>query len=90
MAKVNILYEENVLLVAKFNHPKSDDYLDYKAKIVIKDTGKTPIQMTLKFDGIPPGFAPMPPEDHTIKAGNVLELGLKTTRWLEKYGYKQI
>ena len=90
MAKVNILYEENVLLVAKFHRPKTDEYLDYKAKLVIKDSGKTPIQMTLKFDGIPPSFAPMPPEDHTIKAGNVLELGLKTTRWLQKYGYKQI
>ena len=90
MAKINIVYEENSVLVAKFYHRKSDDYLNYKAKIVIKDTGKTPVQMQLKFIGIPPAFAPMPPEEHIIKAGNILELGLKTTKWLKKFGYEQI
>lgn len=89
MVKAKILYEENSFLTAKYYHPKSDDYLDYKTKIIIKDSGKTPIQMKLKFDGIPPGFAAMPPEHHTIKAVNILELGLKTTRWLKKYGYEQ-
>ena len=90
MTKSNIVYEESSILMAKYYHPKSDDYLDCKAKIVIKNTGKTPVQMQLKFKGIPPGFAPMPAEEHTIKAGNILELGLKTTRWLKKYGYEQI
>ena len=90
MAKAKILYEENSLLIAKYYHPKSDDYLDYKTKIIIKDSGKTPIQMKFKFDGIPPGFAPMPPEEHTIKASNIIELNLKIKRWLKKYGYELV
>jgi hypothetical protein len=90
MAKVNVVYEEESTLIAKYSHQKSGEYVDYKAKVVIKDSGKTPVQMKLKFDGIYPGFAPMPPEDHAIKAGNILELAGKLTRWLKKYGYEQV
>ncbi len=87
MAKSKIVYEEESILVAKYNHPKSDDYLDYKARVQIKDSGKTPVHLFLKFDGIYPFAASMPPEEHTIRAGSVLELGHKINRWLNKYGY---
>ena len=90
MAKSKVVYEEESVLVAKFNHPKSDDYLDCKAKVQIKDSGKTPVQLFLKFDGIPPFIAPMPPEEHTIKAKSILDLGLKIKRWLKKYGYELV
>lgn len=81
-------------MVAKVNHPQSDDYLDYKAHIVIKDSGKTPVQLKLKFDGIIP-FNPiinpiMPPKEHIIKAESILDLCLKIQRWLNKYGYKLV
>jgi len=90
MMKTKIKHEEESILVAKFNHPKSDDYLDYIAHIVIKDSGKIPVQMKLKFDGIIP-FAPvMPPKEHTIKAESILDLYLKTKRWLNKYGYELV
>ena len=62
-------------------------YLEYKAKIIIKGTGKTPIEMTLIFDGIPPFAAPMPPEEHTINAPAILDLYSKVQRWFKKYGY---
>lgn len=87
MTTAKTLYEEESLLVAKFNHPKSHDYLNYKARISIKDSGKTPIQMTLKFTGIPPELSLMPLEDHVIKASTILDLSLKIQKWLEKYGY---
>lgn len=90
MTKTKTIYEEESVLVAKYRHPKSEDYLDYKAKIVIKDSGKTPIQMNLTFDGILPFAAPMPPKEHTIKAKSILELGLKFKRWLKKYGYELV
>lgn len=90
MAKAKVLYEENSILIAKYHHPKSDDYLDYRIQIFIKDSGKTPIQANLKFEGIPPAYAPMPPEEHSIKAKNILELSLKIQRWLDKYGYKLV
>lgn len=90
MSKVKVLYEEESTLIAKYHHPGSDDYLDYKVKVVIKDSGKTPVQMKLLFEGIEPGFAPMPPEQHIIRAADIPQLGLKLTRWLKKYGYELI
>ena len=87
MTTVKVLYEEDSLLVAKFNHPKSHDYLNYETKISIKDSRKNPIQMTLKFTGIPPEVSLMPLEDHVIKASTILDLSLKIQKWLGKYGY---
>lgn len=87
MKKASVIYEEERILTVKYYHPKSDDYLNYKSIIRIKDSGKTPIEIILKFDGIPPFAAPMPPEEHTIKAPSILDLYSKVTRWFKKYGY---
>jgi len=87
MKKSTIIYEEKTVLTAKFYHPKSDDYLNYDSTIIIKDAVKTPIEMILKFRGIYPYAAPMPPEDHTIKATSILDLCVKMKRWFKKYGY---
>lgn len=90
MATTKILYEEDSLLVAKFHHPKSHDYLNYKTKIFIKDSGKYPIQMNLKFSGIPPEISLMPPEDYVNKASTIPDLSLKIQKWLKKYGYELV
>lgn len=87
MKKIPVIYEEEKILTAKYYRPKSDDYLDYRSIIRIKESGITPIEMFLKFDGIPPFAAPMPPEEHTIKASSLLDLYSKLTRWFKKYGY---
>lgn len=87
MKKAKVIYEEKCILIAKYYHPKSNDYLEYDTKIKIKDSGKNPIEMDLKFDGIPPYVGVMPPEEHTIRAPSILELHLKIVRWLKKYGY---
>jgi hypothetical protein len=87
MKKALIIYEEERILTADFYHPKSDDYLHYRSIIRIKDSGKNPIEMILKFDGIPPFAAPMPPKEHTIKAPAILDLYSKVQRWFKKYGY---
>lgn len=87
MPKSKVIYEEETVMVAKFYHPKSDDYLHYNAKITVKDSGKTPIELKLKFNGMVP-YAPMPPEEHTIKAPSIAELMTKVLRWFEKYGYE--
>ncbi len=87
MKKASIIYEETRILTAKFNHPKSDDYLDYTSIIEIKDSGKNPIKMTLNFCGIIPFVGTMPPKEHTIKASAILDLYLKVARWFKKYGY---
>ena len=88
MKKASVIYEEERILIVKYYHPKSDDYLHYRSIIRIKDSGKNPVEMVLKFDGIYPFAAPMPPEEHTIKASAVLDLYSKVLRWFKKYGYE--
>lgn len=87
MKKIAIIYEEERVLTADFNHPKSSDYLHYLSTIRIKESGKNPVEMILKFNGIPPFAAPMPPKEHTIRAPTILDLYSKVQRWFKKYGY---
>jgi len=68
---------------ATFNHPQSQDYIEYKSIIQITDSGKQPITIQLEFTGIPP-FAPMPPDKHIIKASNLIELYVKLERLFHK------
>jgi len=88
MAKSKIIYKERPEVYAKYHHPQSDAFLEYKSTIHIRDSGKQPITLKMKFDGIPPSFAPMPPEEHTIKATDIIDLCLKLKRWFGKYGYE--
>ncbi len=90
MKKASVIYEEERILTADYYHPKCDDYLHYTSTIRIKDSGKNRVEMELKFDGIPPFIAPMPPEEHAIKAPAILDLYLKVQRWFKKYGYNLI
>jgi hypothetical protein len=85
--KISIIYEEKRSLTAKFNHPQSDDYLHYQSTIRIMDSGKTPVEMILKFEGTYPYAAPIPPEEHIIKAPAILDLFSKMDRWFKKHGY---
>ena len=87
MKKSKIIYEDRPTVYAKFNHPQSDDYIEYKSIIQITDSGKQPITIQLEFSGTPP-FGPMPPDKHIIKAPNLIELYVKLDRWLGKYSYK--
>ena len=88
MVKSKIIYKDQPNIYAKYHHPQSDDFLEYKSTLIIKDTGKQPITMKLEFDGIPPSFAPMPPEEHIIKAKDIIDLYIKLRRWFGKYGYE--
>ena len=87
MKRTKVIYEEKSILTAKYYHPKSYDYLNYISIIKIKDSGKNPIEMVVKFDGIFPFVGIMPPKEHTFRAPSILELHLKIVRWLKKYGY---
>jgi len=69
MIKTKVIYEEESVLFAKYYHPKSDDYSEYITKILIKDSGKTPVQMNLKFNGIPPAY-------DTIQSKRIIEFHL--------------
>jgi len=80
MKKAAVIYEETRILTAKYYHPKSDDHLEYVSRIRVKDSGKNPVEMTLRFDGLYPFVAPMPPEEHTIRAPAILDLCTKVIR----------
>ena len=88
MKKASVIYEETRILTAKYSHPQSQDYLEYISRIRIRDSGKNPVEMNLRFDGTYPFAAPMPPEEHTIKAPAILDLCAKVLRWFRKYGYE--
>ena len=90
MPRAKIIYEESSELIAKFAHPKSKEYVIYDACIRIKDSGKTPVEMALKFDGIVPFLAPMPPEEHTVRAASIVELYSKIGNWFRSHGYELI
>jgi len=81
-------YEENGILTAKYYHKKSNDYLRYRTTVLIKELGKKPVEIHLKFDGIRPFAAPMPPEEYSIKASSILDLSVKLAKWFKKYGYE--
>ena len=87
MPKTNIIYQENADIYAKYYQRGSGDFLKYKATIQIKKSVKLPVAMKIKFDGIEPSFAPMPPEEHMFKAKDLIDLFLKINRWFNKYGY---
>ncbi len=83
----NILYREKNELFAIYNHPKSEDSVNYRYTITIVDSDKNPIEIKLLFDGCPPSFAPMPPKEHTIKATTLIEMYSKLRKWFLKYCY---
>ncbi len=87
MPRSSVSYEEKSEIVAKYNHRKASEYLHYDAHIKIKNSGKTPVEMRMAFNGIIPGYAPMPPKDHIFRAASIMDLYLKILRWFKKYGY---
>lgn len=87
MKKTSTIYEEKSIIVVKYNHSRCREYLQYDASVKIKNSGKLPVQLTMKFDDIYPDMAPMPPEEHSIKASSIIDLQSKLTKWFQKFGY---
>ena len=88
MKNASIIYEESNRVTVTYFQPKSREYLEYLSIIRVKNSGKFPVEIDLKFDGILPFAAPMPPEKHTIKAESIIDLYFKMSRWFRKYGYE--
>jgi len=87
MAKTKIIYKCKDELVVKYMHPRGKEYLSYETVITVEENTKTPVTIKLKFNGILPCAAPMPPEEHEIKAASIIDLYLKLNKWFNKYGY---
>jgi len=85
MPRAKVVFTSKDQVVACLMHGR--EFVHYASTITIKDAGKNPVSMKLKFEGILPFFAPPPPEEHTILAPTIVELFRKLQRWLRKYGY---
>jgi hypothetical protein len=49
MTKTKVIYSDVANLIAYFSHPQSDEWIEYEGKIIIKDLGKQPVIIELKF-----------------------------------------
>lgn len=87
MAKVKIIYKFEDELIVKYIHPRGKEYLSYDTVTTIRENVKTPITIQLEFNGIPPCAAPLPPEEHEIKAMSIIDLYVKLNKWFNNYGY---
>lgn len=82
-----IIYKCKDELIVKYLHTQVSEYLSYDSMITIKDNGKNPVSIKLKFNDILPEWAEMPPEKHEISAPTILQLYEKLSRWFRKCGY---
>jgi len=87
MSTNSVLYEEKNELLAIYQHPQSEDRLDYLYTITITNSVKNPIEIKMVFNGDLPSYAPMPLKEYSIKAMTLIELHLKLIKWFKKYGY---
>jgi len=87
MTNSRMIYREKGKLTVKFMHSKCKEYLEYDFTLSIRDSSKNPIELVLKFTGIYPDMAPMPPEENSFKAETIMNLHSKLMKWFNKYGY---
>ncbi|ODS32289.1 MAG: hypothetical protein SCARUB_02591 [Candidatus Scalindua rubra] len=85
--KSKIIFTSKDEIIIKYLHTPVPEYLSYNSTITIKDNGKNPVSIKLKFDDILPEWAEMPPKEHSINAPTIVELYRKLNRWFRKYGY---
>ena len=65
--------------------PRANDWVEYASILKIKDGGKTPVSLDMKF--VPPHpFSVNMPLEHTIKAESISSLYGKVVKFLWKYG----
>ena len=90
MATPKVIHNEAGRLFFRYLHPKCDETLGYDYDLAISESGKAPVEMRLKFKGIYPYVAPMPPEEISIKAKTVGALFEKVVKSFRKHGYELI
>lgn len=84
---MKLIYKEKVEFYVASIDQRSSEGLDYKGIIRINDSKKFPVNIDLKFIGIRPFALEMAPEEHSIKARDIIDLYLKLNRFFKKYGY---
>lgn len=72
MSSSRVIYQEKGELIARFIYPKCKEFLYYDFTLSIMDSGKKPVELVLKFNGIYPDMAPMPPKETASRLRRLL------------------
>ncbi len=65
--------------------PRAGDWVHYSCELTVKDGGKKPVSLEMKF--VPPHpFICNMPETHSIKAESITDAYSKVVKFLGKYG----
>ncbi len=66
--------------------PRSKESIEYSATITIKDSGKKPVSINMKFRPPHPYLFNMPLE-HKVEAENLTQAYAKVAKFLKKFGF---
>jgi len=83
MPKYSIVFESKETILGVV--PRANDWVEYSCILKVKDGGKQPVSLDMKF--IPPHpFSVNMPLEHSIKDESISGLYYKVTKFLNKYG----
>jgi hypothetical protein len=83
MPKYNVIFEskEDIYGVV----PKADDWVHYESVLTVKDGGKFPVSIEMKF--VPPHpFLFNMPLNHSIKGTSITNAYAKVAKFFRKFG----
>jgi len=83
MKKTNIVFQSKEMIYGYL--PKDHEWIRYEGILLIKDKGKSPVEMEMKFIPPHPPWFKMP-LDKAIRAQNVTELYAKIVKFFKQYG----
>jgi len=85
LPRYKIIYESKETILGHL--PKSKEWIEYSGVLKIRDGGKEPVSLELKF--VPPHPFPFNmPETHSIKGVSVTDAYAKLVNFLDRYGVK--
>jgi len=83
MPKYNVIFESNEEICGIV--PRAYDWVHYKSILKVKDGGKYPVSLEMKF--VPPHpFAFNMPDSHSIKGISITDVYAKVVKFFNKFG----
>ncbi|MEJ1437819.1 MAG: hypothetical protein RPU61_11035 [Candidatus Sedimenticola sp. (ex Thyasira tokunagai)] len=83
MPRYNVVFESKETILGVV--PRANDWVEYSCVLKVKDGGKFPVSLDMKF--IPPHpFLVNMPLEHSIKDESISGLYGKVVKFLAKYG----
>jgi hypothetical protein len=85
MLKSNIIYQSEEAIYG-FSQ-RSKESIEYSAMITIKNSGKKPVSINMKFRPPHPYLCNMPLE-HKVETENLTQAYAKVVKFFKKYGFE--